>query len=119
MLPCILGDEVVIIKNGSRLCGAGGCIATASIVQDKAYFEVKVQRAGQWGIGLALGNVDVNQIPFGADSKTWVLREDGKVYHEGQTLGQLPQIPRESDVVVSSSGKVRWGEFCCKISRAL
>ncbi|XP_055343743.1 SPRY domain-containing protein 7-like [Paramacrobiotus metropolitanus] len=94
-----MGDEVVIIKNGSRLCGSGGCIATTSVNQDKAYFEVKIQRDGQWGIGLSLGSINVNNIPFGTDTSSWVLREDGKVYHNNEIIGQVPEIPRESDVV--------------------
>ena len=78
-----------------------GCIATASIAQDKAYFEVKIQRDGQWGIGLSLGTVNVNNIPFGVDKQSWILREDGKVYHNNQVIGQTNDLPHESDVIVS------------------
>ncbi|OQV24059.1 putative SPRY domain-containing protein 7 [Hypsibius exemplaris] len=94
-----MGDEVVVIKNGGRLCGSGGCIATASIVQDKAYFEVKVQRDGQWGVGLSLGTVNVNNIPFGVDNQSWILREDGKVYHNNQVVAAVSEVPHESDVI--------------------
>ena len=41
-----LGNEVVIVKNGRRICGAGACLANAPIMQDKAYFEIKVQSTG-------------------------------------------------------------------------
>ena len=41
-----MGHEVVIVKNGIRLCGNGGTIASAPINQNKAYWEVKVQQTG-------------------------------------------------------------------------
>ena len=37
---------MVIVKNGRRICGVGACLSNAPIVQDKAYFEVKVQSTG-------------------------------------------------------------------------
>lgn len=40
------GNDVVIIKNGLRICGNGACLANAPINQDKAYFEVKLQQEG-------------------------------------------------------------------------
>lgn len=41
-----IGTDVVIVKQGKRICGAGGALACAPIVQDKAYFEIKVQSTG-------------------------------------------------------------------------
>lgn len=41
------GNEVVIVKNGTRICGSGGVLCTAPIVQNKCYFEVKVQQSGK------------------------------------------------------------------------
>jgi len=43
----IAGNEVVIVKNGTRICGSGGVLCTAPIVQNKCYFEVKVQQSGK------------------------------------------------------------------------
>ena len=40
------GNDVVIIKNGHRICGTGVCLANTPINQDKAYFEVKLQQEG-------------------------------------------------------------------------
>jgi hypothetical protein len=40
------GQDVVIVKNGRRLCGTGGAISNVPIIQNKAYFEVKVQAKG-------------------------------------------------------------------------
>lgn len=36
------------MKNGTRICGSGGVLCTAPIVQNKCYFEVKVQQSGKW-----------------------------------------------------------------------
>ncbi len=70
----ILGQDVVIVKNGRRLCGTGGALANVPIIQNKAYFEVKIQANGAWGIGLATRKVDLNRLPLGADTESWVLR---------------------------------------------
>ena len=70
----ILGQDVVIVKNGRRLCGTGGALAKVPISQNKAYFEVKIQANGAWGIGLATRKVDLNRLPLGADTESWVLR---------------------------------------------
>jgi uncharacterized membrane protein YadS len=43
---CVSGHEVVIVKNGQRICGSGGALASAPLVQSKAYFEVKIQQSG-------------------------------------------------------------------------
>lgn len=51
------GPYAVIVKNGTRLCGSGAARATAPIVQDKAYFEVKVQSNGVWAVGLCHSKV--------------------------------------------------------------
>jgi hypothetical protein len=46
-LVLLTGNDVVIVKNGRRICGTGGALSNAPIVQDKAYFEVKIQSAGK------------------------------------------------------------------------
>jgi uncharacterized Zn ribbon protein len=48
-LDCIFyqGDEVVIVKSDLRICGCGAALATGPIVQNKAYFEAKVQCGGK------------------------------------------------------------------------
>ena len=42
----VSGSEVVIVKNGKRICGTGAAFSNAPINQDKAYYEVKVQSSG-------------------------------------------------------------------------
>lgn len=44
-----LGHDVVIIKNGLRVCGNGGALCSAPLVQSKSYFEVKIQQEGKVG----------------------------------------------------------------------
>lgn len=41
-----LGQDIVIVKNGRRLCGSGGALTNVPIIQNKAYFEVKIQSKG-------------------------------------------------------------------------
>ena len=48
----LTGQEAVIVKNGSRLCGTGSARSTAPIQQNKAYWEVKVQQSGIWSCGV-------------------------------------------------------------------
>ena len=40
------GVDCVIVKSGRRICGSGAALASAPIVQDKAYFEMKIQCTG-------------------------------------------------------------------------
>ena len=47
ILAAFVGSEVVIVKNGRRICGTGAALANAPIVQNKAYFEVKLQCTGR------------------------------------------------------------------------
>ena len=41
------GGEVVIVKNGMRVCGTGVTLGKIPLLQTKAYFEVKLQQAGK------------------------------------------------------------------------
>lgn len=41
-----LGKDVVILKEGERICGTGGAFSTVPIVQNKAYFQVDIQQTG-------------------------------------------------------------------------
>ena len=45
--------RLLSIAQASRICGTGGALANAPLMQDKAYWEVKVQTEGVWGLGLA------------------------------------------------------------------
>lgn len=58
--------------------------------QNKAYFEVTIQQSGTFGIGLATSHVDLNHIPLGHDEHSWVLRNDGSVFHKNIQIYKLP-----------------------------
>ncbi|UYV72685.1 SPRYD7 [Cordylochernes scorpioides] len=94
-----MGQDAVIVKNGRRLCGSGAALATAPILQDKAYFEVKIQQTGVWGVGLASPRVNLNSVPLGKDGDSWVLRSDGVILHAGETVSKLSEVPAEGDIL--------------------
>uniref|UniRef100_A0A096MPG8 SPRY domain containing 7 n=1 Tax=Papio anubis TaxID=9555 RepID=A0A096MPG8_PAPAN len=96
-----MGTDVVIVKNGRRICGTGGCLASAPLHQNKSYFEFKVQSTGIWGIGVATQKVNLNQIPLGRDVHSLVMRNDGALYHNNEEKNRLPanSLPQEGDVV--------------------
>uniref|UniRef100_A0A8C6I0F5 SPRY domain-containing protein n=1 Tax=Mus spicilegus TaxID=10103 RepID=A0A8C6I0F5_MUSSI len=97
-----MGTDVVIVKNGRRICGTGGCLASAPLHQNKSYFEFKIQSTGIWGIGVATQKVNLNQIPLGRDMHSLVMRNDGALYHNNEEKNRLPanSLPQEGDVVI-------------------
>merc|ERR1712038_212378 len=76
-----MGNDVVVVKSGKRICGSGGAMANAPLVQNKSYFEAKLQSTGIWGLGVAHKKCDLNAIPLGTDEDSWVLRHDGVMSH--------------------------------------
>ncbi|XP_071483262.1 SPRY domain-containing protein 7-like [Diadema setosum] len=94
-----MGNDVVIVKSGRRICGTGGALGNAPLVQDKAYFEMKLQSTGVWGIGLATRKSNLNRVPLGECSDSWVMRSDGTVCHAGDTLHKLTVEVAEGDVI--------------------
>ncbi|XP_013785536.1 SPRY domain-containing protein 7-like isoform X1 [Limulus polyphemus] len=94
-----MGQDVVLVKNGLRICGSGGALANYPLVQNKAYFEVKLQQNGLWGVGLANSEVDLNHVPLGQDSHSWVLTSEGTITHEGEVVDKLPEVLQEGDVL--------------------
>lgn len=95
-----VGSEVVIIKNGLRLCGTGGALGSAPLVQTKSYFEVKIQQEGKWAVGVGTRNSPLDVGPVGSDQHSWMLRHTGELFFNGLSIGKLDPIPEESDVVV-------------------
>ncbi|GAB0094817.1 SPRY domain-containing protein 7 [Sergentomyia squamirostris] len=90
-----MGHEVVIVKNGQRVCGSGGVLATAPLVQSKSYFEVKIQQSGQWSIGLATRNADLNKTKGGTDVETWCLSSDNVLRHNDEEIHRLQEALAE------------------------
>ena len=56
---------------------------------------------GAWGVGLATKRCDLNKIPLGNNSESWVLRSDGTVAHNGNVRHRLGELPEEGDMIVS------------------
>jgi len=94
-----MGNDVVIVKNGRRICGGGAALANVPIVQSKAYFEIKLQQSGQWGVGLATRKADLNRVPLGMDAESWVMCSDGVLRHGGEDKGKISELPQEGDVI--------------------
>ncbi|XP_059620825.1 SPRY domain-containing protein 7 [Phlebotomus argentipes] len=92
-----MGHEVVIVKNGQRVCGSGGVLATAPLVQSKSYFEVKVQQSGHWSVGLATRNTDLNRPRGGLDAESWCLGSDNIIWHGDQEVYRLQEKPPEAE----------------------
>jgi hypothetical protein len=106
-----LGSDCVVIKNGKRVCGTGAALANAPIVQNKAYFEMKVQCSGIWGVGLATHDCDLNAVPQGHDTNSWVLRSDGTVCHNNEVLHRVDPVPADGDTVSCSYDHVELNVF--------
>ncbi|XP_071052494.1 SPRY domain-containing protein 7 [Onthophagus taurus] len=108
-----MGYEVVIVKSGQRLCGAGAALGNAPLVQSKSYFEVKIQQGGSWAVGLATRQTDLSLTQGGMDEFSWSLCSDNTIRHNKQELYRLGSIlngtlangdavhktPQEGDVV--------------------
>ncbi|KAK6962889.1 SPRY domain-containing protein 7 [Biomphalaria glabrata] len=94
-----MGNDVVIVKNGHRICGTGAALANAPIAQNKAYYEIKIQCTGKWGVGLATRRCNLNKLPLGFDTDSWVVRQDGCMFHNSEEKGKLPDIPQEGDIL--------------------
>ena len=55
-----------------------------------------------WGVGLATKKCDLNKVPLGNNSESWVLRSDGSVAHNGIIRHRIREVPEEGDMIVST-----------------
>ncbi|XP_003699588.1 SPRY domain-containing protein 7 [Megachile rotundata] len=94
-----MGHEVVIVKNGLRVCGRGGALTNAPLAQSKSYFEVKIQQGGIWAIGLATRNTDLNVATGGNDTESWALNSDGIIRHNQQEVHKIQSQVQEGDII--------------------
>ncbi|XP_041974309.1 SPRY domain-containing protein 7 [Aricia agestis] len=99
-----MGQEVVVVKGGTRVCGSGCALGNAPLVQNKAYFEVKLQQGGVWAVGLATRETDLNRVHGGVDKDSWCLNSDGTVRNDNNELYHLKPAPRDSptEILVST-----------------
>lgn len=84
---------MVIVKGGCRICGSGGALATAPLVQSKSYFEVKLQQSGHWSVGLATRKTDLNKTRGGTDKESWCLGSDNLVTHDNKEIHKISLQP--------------------------
>ena len=70
-------------------------------MQNKAYWEVKIQSLGLFGVGLATRQSPLDDVPMGADNKSWVIRSDGSAWHKGEQVADKPAdfALEEGDVI--------------------
>lgn len=87
-----LGQEIVILKNGKRVCGSGGAVLNQALLQSKSYFEVKIQQSGHWSVGLCTLNTDLNKTRGGLDKFSWCLNAENYVMNDGGVLYDLNEI---------------------------
>jgi hypothetical protein len=60
---------------------------------------------GIWGVGLATHDCDLNAVPQGHDTNSWVLRSDGTVCHNNEVLHRVDPVPADGDTVVRLNHK--------------
>ena len=88
------------MKNCGRVCGRGGVLGNAPLVQSKSYFEVKIQQEGIWGVGIATRSTSLNATVGGNDTESWALNSDGVIRHNQQELHKVQNLPQEGDIIV-------------------
>ncbi|TGZ60878.1 hypothetical protein CRM22_008282 [Opisthorchis felineus] len=94
------GPTVVLLKNCLRICGHGCARSVVPILQDKAYFEVKIQCTGRWAVGLCSSKTPLSSVEnLGIDKASWVVREDSCVWYSGVKLARLKTPLEEGNVL--------------------
>ena len=43
--------------------------------------------------------MNLNNVPLGIDSQSWVLKNDGKIFNDNRELFKLENEPQEGDVI--------------------
>ncbi|EKX30829.1 hypothetical protein GUITHDRAFT_156740, partial [Guillardia theta CCMP2712] len=70
-----------------RVSGSGVALASESISQDKAYFEVKIAKAeGRWGVGVCKQSVHSSD-ELNVEGEGWCLSSVQLEYGEGDVIG--------------------------------
>lgn len=99
-----------MVKNGSRLCGTGCARATTPILQNKAYWEIKLQQSGVWSCGVASPNCDMNK-NLGLDNCSWALNSEQGILTNGNVEYKLEQQIQEGDIIGFSYDHVELNFF--------
>ena len=80
-------------------------------MQDKAYWEVKVQQGGVWSVGLCSPGADLNR-DLGLDQNSWAVTSGGEVRTKGGREYSLTTKVEEGDVLGFSYDHVELNIFC-------
>lgn len=88
----------MLLKNCKRICGAGGALTTAPLVQSKSYFEVKIQQNGYWAVGVASKSSNLNSSRGGSDAYSWCLCSDNIVRHNDQVISRVNSSASEPQI---------------------
>ncbi|WKX97257.1 hypothetical protein Q1695_013149 [Nippostrongylus brasiliensis] len=91
------GKDVVILKEGERICGTGAALGTLPIVQNKAYFQVNLQQNGVWGVGIGNSHAVLDKVP--PATEFWGIRDNGDVIANGVVIGKLNKPISEGDAI--------------------
>ncbi|CAB0037345.1 unnamed protein product [Trichogramma brassicae] len=92
-------QEVVLLKNASRVCGRGGVLGNAPLIQSKSYFEVKILQDGYWSVGIASRSTNLESCG-GDDSESWCLDSLGEVKHNKVQIHKLQKESfQEGDII--------------------
>ena len=96
----VSGQEAVVVKNGSRLCGTGAARASTPILQNKAYWEIKLQQSGIWSCGLGNPSCDLTK-NLGEDQNSWALTHENVLKVNGNIEHKIESKIQEGDIIVS------------------
>ena len=100
----VSGQEAVVVKNGSRLCGTGAARASTPILQNKAYWEIKLQQSGIWSCGLGNPSCDLTK-NLGEDQNSWALNHENVLKVNGNIEHKIESKIQEGDIIVSGGEK--------------
>ena len=90
----------MVVKNGSRLCGTGASRASTPILQNKAYWEFKLQQSGIWSCGLANPGCDLNK-SLGEDQNSWAITHENVMKVNGNIEHKIEEKIQEGDIIVN------------------
>jgi len=91
-------NDVVITQNGTRVSGTGAVLANSTLAQDKSYFEIKIISEGEFCVGIATRECDINT-QLGKDAFSWVLDSDGSILHRNSMLQNTQENFSQGDVI--------------------
>ncbi|KAL3076455.1 hypothetical protein niasHT_039944 [Heterodera trifolii] len=93
-----MGDDVVLLKEGTRVCGSGGILGNVPLLQNKSYFQVHIHQSGIWGVGLGTRKTDLSKAPI-ADT-VWMLLNDGTILMDNEIVGKVEQPIGEGETIL-------------------